>query len=98
MQGIDLGEERFLDFILVQDYTQFPKGRIFIRFSEFIIFLIKFFFAHLAGSTNAVLIRVEGLYDEIRRGMFDKRFVQKIEIPFCRRIVRNIQSEISVEE
>ena len=59
MQGIDFREQRFLDFILIQDYTQFSERRITVRFSEDIILFVEFLFVHFTGCADAVLIWVE---------------------------------------
>ena len=44
------------------------------------------------------MIRIEALHDELVRLMLHEGLIQKIEILLRRRVVRDVQSEVGIEE
>jgi hypothetical protein len=65
---------------------------------KFVVHCVKSVLIQLAGIANTIVIRIETLDDEMLGLMLHKRFIEKIEIFLRRRVIRNIQSKISIEK
>jgi len=53
-------------------------------------------FVFFAGTTDAVLIRIETLNNDIAFGVVLDCFIQEMEIFFCGSIIRDIESDIGI--
>lgn len=90
MEGIDLAEHPFFDFVLVQDDTQIREGRILVCSSKHIILVVKSRCIEFACGANTILVGIECLDHKTRAIVFAERVVQEVEILLCRCVVRNI--------